>query len=63
MELVSGGDLGDYLTANGARPETEGKLLAFQIFRALELMHFSGFTHRDLKPQVPPLYHIFTLPC
>ncbi|MGQ0679498.1 MAG: protein kinase domain-containing protein [Actinomycetota bacterium] len=50
MDLVEGGDLRDYLAAQGGSlPEWEAKELLSQILDGLQACHAAGVIHRDLK--------------
>jgi serine/threonine protein kinase len=50
MEYVPHGDLQGFLTANKVLPEPQTKLMADQIFNALDYLHQMNVTHRDIKP-------------
>ncbi|KAI9819613.1 MAG: hypothetical protein M1827_007063 [Pycnora praestabilis] len=50
MEYVGHGDLGGYMGRTGAISEALAKTMARQIFLALEYLHQSKITHRDIKP-------------
>ncbi|KAI9760727.1 MAG: Exocyst complex component 5 [Chaenotheca gracillima] len=50
MEYVPGGDLGSMIHHQGFIPEPVVKLVARQILHALEYLHGSKITHRDIKP-------------
>ena len=60
MEYIAGGDLRGYmnpseqdftgLTNPGLMPESTGKSVTRQLCHALDYLHKSGITHRDLKP-------------
>lgn len=50
MEYFELGDLGQHIGEPWA--EQRAKLLAVQLLDGLRVMHSTGFTHRDLKPQV-----------
>lgn len=50
MDLVEGGDLMDFVAANGAVDENACCEIAFQILEAVNYMHDMNITHRDLKP-------------
>ncbi|TKA68937.1 hypothetical protein B0A49_05344 [Cryomyces minteri] len=49
MEFFEHGDLSNCLS--GPIPEDNAKDIAKQVAQGLEIMHASGFAHRDLKPQ------------
>lgn len=48
MEYLKYGDLQQYLAK--PFPEPEVRQIVLQVVKALQLMHESGFAHRDLKP-------------
>lgn len=50
MEFVSGGDLMDFVAAQGAVGEEAGREIARQILEAVKYIHSMGISHRDLKP-------------
>jgi serine/threonine protein kinase len=52
MEYLEHGDLGAYIERNGAMSETDAIKVIFQVLKGVEFMHATGFTHRDLKPEV-----------
>lgn len=56
MEYVPGGDLMNYVRDVGALPEGEARVIAEQILQALFVLHEHSLTHRDVKPQVKPLW-------
>lgn len=51
LEYVSGGELFDYVTCNGALPEGEAVRLFRQIIAGLSYCHRFNICHRDLKPE------------
>ncbi|GJP34272.1 hypothetical protein CLOM_g18719 [Closterium sp. NIES-68] len=51
MELCTGGDLYDLLTAATTLPEPIAAQLASQILKALSHSHRNGILHRDIKPE------------
>lgn len=50
MELVPGGDLMDFVAANGAIGEDATQVITKQILDGIEYVHRMGISHRDLKP-------------
>lgn len=50
MDLVEGGDLMDFVSANGAIPEDPAREIARQVFAAVAHMHSMSISHRDIKP-------------
>ncbi|KAL6944943.1 hypothetical protein ACO0QE_002385 [Hanseniaspora vineae] len=50
MEYVPGGDLMDFVAANGAIDEFAAREVSRQILQAIEYMHKMKISHRDLKP-------------
>lgn len=50
MELVPGGDLMDFVAANGAIGEEATQVITKQILEAIAYVHKLGISHRDLKP-------------
>jgi len=51
VEYVSGGELFDYIVANGMVKEKEARKFMRQIISAVEYCHSSLIVHRDLKPE------------
>ncbi|XP_052202314.1 calcium-dependent protein kinase 29-like [Diospyros lotus] len=51
MELCSGGELFDRITARGSYTEKEAARIARQIVNVVHICHFMGVMHRDLKPE------------
>ncbi|CAI5518243.1 unnamed protein product [Closterium sp. Naga37s-1] len=51
MELCTGGDLYDLLTAATTLPEPIAAQLTSQILKALSHCHRNGILHRDIKPE------------
>jgi serine/threonine protein kinase len=52
MEYIPGGDLQVFVSDTRILSGTEAPKVIRQILKGLRLMHDSGFTHRDLKPEV-----------
>jgi len=53
MDLISGGDLRDFIFGIDEAPLTEEEVrsLFWPIFDAVAFMHAKGYAHRDLKPE------------
>ncbi|KAM7521256.1 hypothetical protein LguiB_020218 [Lonicera macranthoides] len=51
MELCSGGELFDRITAKGSYSEKEAARIGRQIVNVVHVCHFMGVLHRDLKPE------------
>ena len=50
MELASGGDLSSYLDERAPLDESSTKIIAMELFVAIEYLHSKNIVHRDLKP-------------
>lgn len=50
-EYVSGGELFDYIVANGTVTEKQARHFLRQIISAVEYCHANLIVHRDLKPE------------
>ena len=50
MEYVSGVDLYDLLDRSGRVPFDLAAIVALQVARALDYIHYRGIVHRDIKP-------------
>ena len=50
MEYVPGGDLMDFVAANGAISEDATQVITKQILEGINYVHKLGISHRDLKP-------------
>jgi serine/threonine protein kinase len=51
MDLISGGELFDHLSQDGAYSEADAARLIFEIASALAFLHGVGVVHNDLKPE------------
>ncbi|CAH9077645.1 unnamed protein product [Cuscuta europaea] len=51
MELCSGGELFDRITAKGSYSEKEAARIGRQVVNVVHACHFMGVIHRDLKPE------------
>ncbi|KAF9384383.1 Serine/threonine-protein kinase D2, partial [Mortierella sp. AD011] len=51
MQMLTGGDLFDYILKSGPMPELEAKFTAYQILQALKHLQEMNISHRDLKPE------------
>lgn len=50
MEFIPGGDLMDFVSANGAIGEEATQVITKQILKGINYVHKLGISHRDLKP-------------
>ena len=50
-EYLTGGELFDYLAANGPLPEEMTKYLIYDIFHAIAYLHEHSIIHRDIKAE------------
>src|SRR5262245_38263628 len=50
MELVDGQDLASILRENGPLPPRQAAHIAADVARALQVAHYRGIVHRDVKP-------------
>lgn len=51
MEMMSGGELFDYVVEKGTLSETEASVIVRKITSAIAHMHSKSIIHRDLKPE------------
>ena len=51
LELVTGGELFDRVTARGSYSERDSAASVRQILEAVKYLHENGIVHRDLKPE------------
>lgn len=52
MEFAAGGELFDYIVAQGMLKEKESRMFFRQILSAVDYCHQNSVIHRDLKPEV-----------
>lgn len=58
MELMSGGELFDYVVQKGTLTEEEASLIVRKVTSAIVFMHQQNIIHRDLKPENLLLTHV-----
>lgn len=61
LELVSGGELFDFISQGGGFNEKISRFYFMQMLAALHYMHSQGVSHRDLKPEnilIDDMYNI-----
>ncbi|KAI5156343.1 Calcium/Calmodulin-Dependent Protein Kinase Type 1G [Manis pentadactyla] len=51
MQLVSGGELFDWILERGVYTEKDASLVIQQVLLAMKYLHENGIVHRDLKPE------------
>ncbi|KAF9347458.1 Checkpoint kinase 2, partial [Mortierella sp. NVP85] len=51
MQMLTGGDLFDYILRNVSLQEPQAKFIAYQTLKALQYLHNQNISHRDLKPE------------
>jgi serine/threonine protein kinase len=61
LELVSGGELFDWVSNSGEFSEPVARYYFKQLLEGLNYMHKAGVAHRDLKPENLMLTHDFQL--
>lgn len=59
MDYLPGGNLRKILNQNGTFTEEDAQFYVAEILIALDIIHESGFIHRDLK--VPFFFLVFVL--
>lgn len=58
MELMSGGELFDYVVQKGTLTEEEASRIVRKVTSALLYMHSKNVIHRDMKPENLLLAHV-----
>lgn len=58
MELMSGGELFDYVVQKGTLTEEEASTIIRKVTSAIVFMHQQNIIHRDLKPENLLLTHL-----
>jgi len=61
LELVSGGELFDFIAETGRFTEEVARYYFHQMIAALEYLHTNGYSHRDIKPENMMLDSEYTL--
>lgn len=61
LELVSGGELFDFIAETGRFTEETARYYFHQMVSGLEYMHTQGYSHRDIKPENMMLDSEYTL--
>jgi len=56
MELMTGGELFDFVITRGALRETDARDILKQVLKAIVYLHQRGIIHRDLKPGSMPCH-------
>jgi serine/threonine protein kinase len=51
LELASGGEVLDYIVANGKIGESEARVFFKQMVNSVDYLHSLGIAHRDLKAE------------
>ncbi|KAG0014169.1 Checkpoint kinase 2 [Podila clonocystis] len=51
LQMLTGGDLFDYVVKAGPLPDMEAKFVAYQVLLTLKYLHERNISHRDLKPE------------
>ncbi|KAN0060326.1 hypothetical protein ACQY0O_007655 [Thecaphora frezii] len=51
LQLVTGGDLFEYIVRERQLPDDVSKFIVYQLANALMYLHSNGIAHRDIKPE------------
>ena len=51
MDLMQGGDLFEYIKANGKLEEKVARAIIREVLGAINFLHYKGVVHRDIKPE------------